>query len=290
MPTPAGRPPSLDSPLSFIRARVSPPVALLSIAMLGALLLVAGPGLASSHQIETHRYNFDGRWDLGPGGPDDRRMEHNRDGSLGARMVSIHGGHVGVFPLRGRNNALGFPGRLPDGTDCTGTPSPGTCEGAYLEIAGADDRFDPGDNEIGIFTTVRVTPNEVTGGMNLVQKGTFDAAGGQWKMQLDDGVPSCRFADDDGTVAFPVALASIADGQWHYIFCRTYPDRAELTVDGRKYFALAEGGTGDLGRIDNDSLVTIGGFYASSFNRVNDQFTGDMDNVGINIIEAVAQP
>ena len=87
-------------------------------------------------------------------------------------------------------------------------------------IEAADRRaWDPRRRDFSYGTKVKVSRAEVVRHSNLVQKGYYRQPGGQWKLQLDRGLPSCVVNGDAGRLRVRSAT-SIADGAWHRLQCR----------------------------------------------------------------------
>lgn len=87
--------------------------------------------------------------------------------------------------------------------------------------------LDPGSRRFRLGADVLADPG--TGGddpgANVVQRGLYDG-GAQFKLQLDDGVPSCRVAGDSGEVL--VEGDPLLTGRWYRLLCDR--DRARVTL------------------------------------------------------------
>lgn len=243
---------------------------------LAALVLALALGGTVLAQGPAGRYNFD------------QVVKNVSDPSTNAQFVTSGDAQLGLYERPGKGLAMSFP-------------APGTAGGAILEVGGDEGYYDPVDREIAVTVEIRLTPDDLTSGMNVIQKGRFGP--GQWKLQVDavgtatlTPVPGCRFADADGDVAFPKATQaginaaiaagdlpsgfSLTDGEWHTINCRTFPDGAKISIDG----AAIQHVTGvALGTIENDDAVSIGGVQNAD-GTINDQYTGDLDNITINFL------
>jgi hypothetical protein len=124
---------------------------------------------------------------------------------------------------------------------------------------------------------VRETQAQATFGANLVQKGFYNQAGGQWKLQLGaGGVPSCVVYGARGRV-MAVAADGIANGRWHRVSCTRTPDAVTLRVDGE----IVASSPGVTGRIASDAPVKIGAKKTSPGNK---QFRGRMDSVFLRLL------
>jgi Laminin G domain len=118
---------------------------------------------------------------------------------------------------------------------------------------------------------VRVGPKQATTGSNIVQKGYYNQAGGQWKLQLASGVPVCVIFGDAGRIKV-VATRGVANGHWHRVSCARTSTGATVRVDGKRAGTV----NGLTGGIANDSPVKIGGKKLAAGNK---QFRGRVDNV-----------
>lgn len=126
--------------------------------------------------------------------------------------------------------------------------------------------------------------SEADDGDNLVQRGlSGDEA--QYKLQIDDGVPSCLVRGSDGE-AFAKASREVARDTWYEASCRRTPEGVRLRVarvDGRGEPITARSGR-DPGRVRPDREVPLsvatkvspdGEVTTSS----TDQFNGSVDDV-----------
>lgn len=144
-------------------------------------------------------------------------------------------------------------------------------------IEAADRRaWDPRRRDFSYGTKVKVSRAEVVRHSNLVQKGYYRQPGGQWKLQLDRGLPSCVVNGDAGRLRVRSAT-SIADGAWHRLQCRRTSAGLVLRVDG----AVAASGGGATGRVSNAAPVRVGAKKLGP-GRV-DQFRGRLDMTFLSI-------
>lgn len=156
-------------------------------------------------------------------------------------------------------------------------PSPG--EGtAVLKIAAAD-RFNPGGRDFAVEVLVRLDPGERTHGENVIQKGHYSGHG-QWKVQVDEGLPSCRIAGRrDGRRVAAIALGpSIEGAGWVRLRCERVAGRLSLTVGDRAPVYAPNNAAMDIA---NDDELTIGGRLPGAPD--NDQFHGDVDGVRLEL-------
>jgi hypothetical protein len=120
--------------------------------------------------------------------------------------------------------------------------------------------------------SLRVGPKQAVKGSNIVQKGYYNQAGGQYKLQLAaGGVPVCVIFGDAGRIKVP-ARRHVADGSWHRVSCARTSTGVTVWVDGKRS-GTANGVTGGIA---NDAPVKIGGKKISAGNK---QFRGRLDNV-----------
>lgn len=149
--------------------------------------------------------------------------------------------------------------------------------GTAVVIVSDQNSLNPGTADFTLTAMVKLTSAEVSVGANLVQKGLFSTTGGQWKLQIDNGIPSCRIAgtNPDETAAPGVLVrwaAPITDIGWSYISCKRRGDELSISVDD----ATPVTTTGATMNIANTADVRIG---AKGTGTNNDQFHGAIDNV-----------
>jgi Laminin G domain len=153
---------------------------------------------------------------------------------------------------------------------------PGVGAGRAVIEVGDRSSLDPRGDTFAFGATVRISPWQAASTMNVVQKGYHDEPGGQYKLQVDAGVPSCVVAGSAGRVMI-AATTSVADRGWHRLTCRRTPSGVVLVVDGQ---VVASSGdpTGDL---SSAAPVRVGGKDVTSAE--NDQFHGRLDEVFVRI-------
>jgi hypothetical protein len=141
--------------------------------------------------------------------------------------------------------------------------------------------FNPLLGDFTITALVKLEAAEVSAGANLVQKGVNSTPGGQWKLQVDNGIPACRIlgdsnADDDtGDPGEDVKVdwtGSIAGTGWKFVSCKRRGTELSISVANatpvvKTILPL---------NVDNTAHVTIG---AKGTGSTNDQFHGALDNV-----------
>jgi hypothetical protein len=160
-----------------------------------------------------------------------------------------------------------------------GVDYPNRCAGcgrAIIQVADARE-LDPKGRSFTFGAAIRVTGHQARHGSNIVQKGYFKQAGGQYKLQLlAGGRPSCVIRGMLGRIILS-APRSIANDRWHRVSCVRYAARVVLRVDGRIRATAA----GQTGWLSNDAPVKIGG---KKINPANKQFHGRLDNAYLRIL------
>jgi hypothetical protein len=206
---------------------------------------------ASSYQF---LFTFDNKESLKPG----TRVVDASGHRHGGRVV-VEGGKI-----------VGRPGMIRRGAQF---PDRGR---AIIQVA--DRRsLDPMRRSFIFGASVRVGPGRAANGANVVQKGYYNQAGGQWKLQLaTGGVPVCVIHGDAGRVKV-VARRAVANGAWHRVSCARTPSGVTVWVDGKRAGSAA----GVTGRIGNDGPVKIGGKKVKPGNK---QFHGRIDNVYLRLL------
>ena len=194
-------------------------------------------------------------------------------GNHGA-VVTAYGGSV--VAVAGDPAAADFPGK------CAADP----CPNALVQIADHAS-LDPRTADFEWGARILLSPSETDDGENIIQKGEWGEAGGQWKLQVDKagGVPSCVVSGNvpgQSKARRVVLQASIgvADGMWQQVTCRrTTAGGIQVVIDG------VLRGVAAMPAVDLSSAaaVTIGA------NRVvpsaNDQFHGVLDDVFMTVLD-----
>ena len=112
---------------------------------------------------------------------------------------------------------------------------------------------------------------------NLIQKGQAQTPGGQIKIQLPKGRPSCYYKGSAGRVGTG-GPAPLNDGNWHVLRCVRTSSAVDFYVDG----AHVGHKNGVSGNLDNSFPMTIGGKPKCDQIKVTcDYFAGDVDYVRI---------
>ncbi len=178
------------------------------------------------------------------------------------------------------------PGQAPDRT-AVQFPAPceaneEACGRAIIEVVGTPElTVGAGDFEFG--ATLRMSPQQVSKGSNVIQRGFSVGGGGQWKLQVDGdpGHPSCVLVGSgDAAIHEARARLTVADDDWHEVVCRREGDRLDVLVDGTVE------GSADLPEglsADPEGPLRIGG---KSLKPGNDQFFGVLDEVFVRLLAA----
>lgn len=112
---------------------------------------------------------------------------------------------------------------------------------------------------------------------NVIQKGQATTSGGQWKVQLPGGYPSCLFNGSKRRVATKSTIR-IDDGAWHVVSCVFDQTGVTLLIDGVRRGRK----NGAAGTVNNTFPMTIGGKISCDQVKVTcDYYTGQVDYVKI---------
>lgn len=128
-------------------------------------------------------------------------------------------------------------------------------ESGFGLLEGPDRKaWDPGRRDFRFGVKVKIPKAQATRHMNAFQKGYHKQAGGQWKIQLDQGLPSCVVRGDVDRILVRGA-DSVTDGRWHRLVCwRTSEHGVRLFVDGK----LVADKDAPTGRVANGAPLRIG--------------------------------
>jgi len=115
--------------------------------------------------------------------------------------------------------------------------------------------LNPGSADITVRISLRTTklPSK-RGDWDLIRKGYFDTAGGEYKIELQHtGRVSCGFEGTRRHLEIEAGPRNLANGRWHTVSCTKTGTRIRLTVDGRRFSRA-----GRVGSISNRKPVVIG--------------------------------
>jgi hypothetical protein len=184
---------------------------------------------------------------------------NGHDGTVGTAVVRGVAGHAGTaFRFTPPGSEVSDPQRLVQVPDGAG--------------------LDPGDRNLRVSLWVRTS---YAGDYNVLQKGQATTAGGFWKVQLDDGHPSCVFlgvtADGSRVSAGLRWGARVDDGAWHHVVCEKLSSYVRLAVDGASPVVAYRA----VGHIANSWPLVMGGksSCAPSKGVDCDYYRGDLDTV-----------
>lgn len=165
--------------------------------------------------------------------------------------------------------ALQFPEACSD--------DPDSCGRAIIEVPGGAG-LDLIDEDFRLGATLRMSPDQVSKGANVVQRGFSLGGEGQWKLQVDgrEGLPSCVLVGSgDTTIHMATSDRGVADDEWHLVDCVRQGSLLQILVDDEVEGAveLPPGLSADP-----DGPVLIGG---KNLKPNNDQFRGAIDEVHV---------
>lgn len=161
---------------------------------------------------------------------------------------------------------------------------------AALKIMPSDpDLFSPGEDSFTLGADIAWAGGG-DGGANIVQRGLFSDIG-QYKLQMDGGVPSCRVAGAEGEVLVK-AERSLSPRSWHRLRCQRARDEVTLTVQPWDGDRLGDPETftkkGPIGAVDFPTTTpfSVGAKLSASGSLVPkrpDQFHGLIDSVVVDV-------
>jgi len=229
------------------------PRTLITLLTTGAVLLgtTTAAGAALAHRVAY--------WQM-----DERHGARTMQDSSGNRLDGVIGGEVDTDVYTSGATGYRF-GKLEPDTPPT--------HPRHLVTVPASTELDPGDRDFAV--TVRLRTTYQFG--NIIQKGQATVRGGNFKLQIPNGILECIFRGSDGTmlVASPRRLN---DGRWHTARCERTYSSLTLTVDGSPV-ARRSGWTGSIA---NSWPLSIGGKTDCDQVHVGcDYYAGDLDYVEI---------
>lgn len=230
-----------------------------TLALTAVPLVASAPALAAAPApVTVARYTFDG-------GTTAARLADKSGRGSALKIRTADRGRVGLNGATA-DTYVAFPAVCVKGAP--------TCPRALLE--GTDDPdLDPGTRLFRWGATVRVTPKQVAGSSNVVQKGVIDTES-QWKLQIGahQGTAHCVIVGQRSSQIFLIrSTAGIADGKWHDVMCQRSGTRLTVYVDGRDRGHLTVPATLSIA---NDKPLRIGG---PNFNTTSDMYHGLLDDV-----------
>jgi hypothetical protein len=158
-----------------------------------------------------------------------------------------------------------------------GAAFPGRCCARAIIQVRDNKGLDPGRRPFVFGAAVKIGPARASTASNVMQKGFFKQAGGQYKLQLlAGGAPSCVVFGSRGRVILN-ADKSIADRRWHRLTCLRTATRVQLRVDGKVVAGTAQ----TPGLISNNAPVRVGGKKVTVGNQ---QYRGAIDSVFLRLL------
>ncbi|WP_432824207.1 laminin G domain-containing protein [Dactylosporangium sp. CA-092794] len=231
-----------------------------AIAFSATAVLVAGEAWtsgATAAVAETDGGHVIARYDMNESGGTRTMTDtsgHGLDGTVGSEVLTGVNG-AGATGYR-------FTRLQPD--------TPPTHPWHLATVPSAAD-LNPGDRDYAV--TVRLRTQYHFG--NIVQKGQATVEGGNFKLQIPNGIVQCLFRGDRGTVIVS-SRSRLNDGAWHTVRCERTGTGLALTVDGTVEARRA----GRTGYIANAWPLSIGGKTACDQIDVGcDYYAGDLDYV-----------
>jgi Concanavalin A-like lectin/glucanases superfamily/FG-GAP repeat len=141
-------------------------------------------------------------------------------------------------------------------------------------------QLDPGTGNFSVTVSFEYTQTN----RNIIQKGQETTSGGDFKMEIANGIVDCLFrgASGNGGVGAPPGL--IKAGTFHTVTCARTATQVQMTVDG-KVVATTRHATGN---ISNSFPLSIGGKVSCNGRTVEcDPFVGAINRVEIDRPNAV---
>jgi hypothetical protein len=225
-----------------------------AVAMTAATLLLGTPataGAASNHLIAL--------WTM-----DESPGAHTMIDSSGHGLRGTVGGEVDAGVHVAGATAYRFSRLDPD------TPP---AHPRHLVTVPDSAALDPGYRDYAV--TVRLRTTYHFG--NILQKCQATVTGGNFKLQIPNGVAQCLFRGSAGSVLVSSPRA-LNDGRWHTVRCVRTSAGLTLAVDGRTVARTS----GPTGRIANSWPLSIGGKTSCDQVYVGcDYYAGDLDYVEI---------
>jgi Concanavalin A-like lectin/glucanases superfamily len=140
---------------------------------------------------------------------------------------------------------------------------------AFVSVPSAPN-LSPGSANLTITIHLRTTSVPATPDWDLIRKGLFTTAGGEYKVEYQpSGQASCGFVGSSGTREL-IAGPALNNGQWHTVQCVKTATAIMLVVDGQQ-FSMA----GAVGSISNSADMAIGARPGSEF------FQGSLDEASV---------
>jgi hypothetical protein len=158
---------------------------------------------------------------------------------------------------------LGVPGFAGTAFGFTGS--------SYASVPSASD-LNPGSATVTITIHLKTTSVPATPDWDLIRKGLYTSAGGEFKMEYQPtGQASCGFKGSSNYGEL-ITGPALNDGQWHTVQCVKTSSDIKLIVDGQSFSKAF-----NIGSIANSDAVPIGARPGSEY------FKGSLDEAGIQV-------
>ena len=241
--------------------RMSARLLALSLIVVPAVPALAAPAAApaAAGPVTVARYTFDA------GATAAGRIAENS--GRGMPLTVRTADHGAVRFLRGKaGRYVAFPARCASGAT--------TCARALLEAPNRAD-LNPGTRPFRWGASVSVTPAQLSGSSNVMQKGVT-TADSQWKLQSgsEHGNALCVLVGRGSTKAY-IARSSVtvANGAWHKVLCQRSGSTLTVAVDGVS-----------RGRISIPAALSVTNMLplrvgGPNFNKSSDMYHGSLDDV-----------
>ena len=132
--------------------------------------------------------------------------------------------------------------------------------------------LNPGAADLTTTIRLKATLVPATPDWDLLRKGLFTSAGGEYKMEYQPtGQASCGFMGSTGSSEI-IDGPAINDGAWHTITCVKTATAITLIVDGQAFAKAAR-----IGTISNSADLVIGARPGSEF------FRGTLDEASVQV-------
>jgi Concanavalin A-like lectin/glucanases superfamily len=134
--------------------------------------------------------------------------------------------------------------------------------------------LDPGTGNFSVTASFDWTMNN----RNIVQKGQEATSGGDFKMEVANGLIACLFrgASGNGGVHSPAGL--VKQGEFHTVTCTRTATQVQMTVDGKLVRTIKHA----TGNISNSAPLSIGGKTSCNGSTVEcDPFGGVINRIEI---------
>jgi hypothetical protein len=221
--------------------------------------MTAKPAAPAAAPVVVARYTFDA------GATAAGRVAENSGRGLPLTVRSADRGAVRFLTAK-TGRYIGFPAR------CAAGAKP--CPRALLEAA-SDADLNPGVQPFRWGATVYVSPAQLSGSANVMQKGVTTTES-QWKLQIGatHGKAQCVVVGRGSATPYVArSTVGVADARWHRVLCQRAGTALNVYVDGVLRGRTAVPATLSIA---NTMPLRIGG---PNFNASSDMYHGFLDDV-----------